>query len=51
VVRDYYHRCTVDEHCYEHQHLQLDGSKPLGKNFGLWKTLERREVDTDDAAA
>jgi [protein-PII] uridylyltransferase len=48
VVRDYYHRYTVDEHSLRTiEHLQElgDGSDPLGKNFvPLWKTLERRDL-------
>jgi [protein-PII] uridylyltransferase len=48
VVRDYYHRYTVDEHSLRTiEHLQElgDGSDTLGKNFApLWKTLERRDL-------
>lgn len=48
VVRDYYHRYTVDEHSLRTiEHLQElgDGADALGKNFGpLWKTLERRDL-------
>ena len=48
VVRDYYHRYTVDEHSLRTiEHLQElgDGADPLGKNFvPLWKTLERRDL-------
>jgi [protein-PII] uridylyltransferase len=48
VVRDYYHRYTVDEHSLRTiEHLQElgDSSDPLGKNFApLWKTLERRDL-------
>src|ERR1700738_3211090 len=48
VVRDYYHRYTVDEHSLRTiEHLQElgDGSDALGRNFApLWKTLERRDL-------
>jgi [protein-PII] uridylyltransferase len=48
VVRDYYHRYTVDEHSLRTiEHLQElgDGSDVLGKNFApLWKTMERRDL-------
>ncbi len=48
VVRDYYHRYTVDEHSLRTiEHLQdLGGTNdPLGKNFApLWKALERRDL-------
>jgi len=48
VVRDYYHRYTVDEHSLRTiEHLQElgDASDALGKNFApLWKTLERRDL-------
>lgn len=48
VVRDYYHRYTVDEHSLRTiEHLQElgEGSDTLGKNFApLWKTLERRDL-------
>jgi [protein-PII] uridylyltransferase len=48
VVRDYYHRYTVDEHSLRTiEHLQELGeaNDVLGKNFApLWKTLERRDL-------
>jgi [protein-PII] uridylyltransferase len=48
VVRDFYHRYTVDEHTLRTiEHLQElgDASDALGKNFApLWKTLERRDL-------
>src|ERR1700720_4659022 len=48
VVRDYYHRYTVDEHSLRTiEHLQElgDGRDALGKNFvQLWKALERRDL-------
>nr|MDP9146912.1 HD domain-containing protein [Acidobacteriota bacterium] len=48
VVRDYYHRYTVDEHSLRTiEHLQElgDGSDALGKNFApLWNTVERRDL-------
>jgi [protein-PII] uridylyltransferase len=48
VVRDYYHRYTVDEHSLRTiEHLQelADDNDALGKNFApLWKTLERRDL-------
>jgi [protein-PII] uridylyltransferase len=48
VVRDYYHRYTVDEHSLRTiEHLQELGNAcdALGKNFApLWKTLERRDL-------
>src|ERR1700731_767048 len=48
VVRDYYHRYTVDEHSLRTiEHLQElgDAGDALGKSFApLWKTLERRDL-------
>jgi [protein-PII] uridylyltransferase len=48
VVRDYYHRYTVDEHSLRTiEHLQDlgDGTDALGKNFApLWKTVDRRDL-------
>src|SRR5450631_3517475 len=48
VVRDYYHRYTVDEHSLRTvEHLQElgDATDGLGANFSpLWKTLERRDL-------
>jgi [protein-PII] uridylyltransferase len=48
VVRDFYHRYTVDEHTLRTiEHLQElgDAADPLGKNFApLWKNLERRDL-------
>ncbi len=48
VVRDYYHRYTVDEHSLRTiEHLQELGeaSDALGKNFApSWKTVERRDL-------
>jgi [protein-PII] uridylyltransferase len=48
VVRDFYHRYTVDEHTLRTiEHLQELGeaTDPLGKNFApSWKTLERRDL-------
>jgi [protein-PII] uridylyltransferase len=48
VVRDYYHRYTVDEHSLRTiEHLQelADARDALGTNFApLWKTVERRDL-------
>src|SRR5450432_1037003 len=48
VVRDYYHRYTVDEHSLRTiEHLQElgDATDGLGANFSpLWTTLERRDL-------
>jgi [protein-PII] uridylyltransferase len=48
VVRDFYHRYTVDEHSLRTiEHLQDLGeaSDALGKHFSpLWKTVERRDL-------
>ena len=48
VVRDYYHRYTVDEHSLRTiEHLQDLGeaTDALGKNFApLWKTVDRRDL-------
>lgn len=48
VVRDFYHRYTVDEHTLRTiEHLQELGDPPdaRGKPFGpLWKTVERRDL-------
>ena len=48
VVRDYYHRYTVDEHSLGTiEHLQELGhvTDGLGTNFSpLWKTVERRDL-------
>ena len=48
VVRDYYHRYTVDEHSLRTiEHLQElpDMTDPLGANFApIWKTVERRDL-------
>ncbi len=48
VVRDFYHRYTVDEHTLRTiEHLQELGDPPdaRGRPFGpLWKTVERRDL-------
>jgi [protein-PII] uridylyltransferase len=48
VVRDFYHRYTVDEHTLRTiEHLQDLGNPPdaRGTNFSsLWKTVERRDL-------
>jgi [protein-PII] uridylyltransferase len=48
VVRDFYHRYTVDEHSLRTiEHLQDlgDPQEPLGKPFTpLWRTVERRDL-------
>ena len=49
MVRDFYHRYTVDEHSLRTiEHLQELGEPPedaLGTKFApLWKTLERRDL-------
>jgi [protein-PII] uridylyltransferase len=48
VVRDFYHRYTVDEHSLRTiEHLQdlAELIDPLGKHFtGLWKTVDRRDL-------
>ncbi|HTZ47875.1 MAG TPA: [protein-PII] uridylyltransferase [Verrucomicrobiae bacterium] len=48
VVRDFYHRYTVDEHSLRTiEHLQDlgDPQEPLAKHFmPLWRTVDRREL-------
>jgi len=48
VVRDFYHRYTVDEHSLRTiEHLQelTDPQEPLGKPFAaLWRTADRRDL-------
>jgi [protein-PII] uridylyltransferase len=48
VVRDFYHRYTVDEHSLRTiEHLQelTDPQEPLGKHFApLWRTVDRRDL-------
>jgi [protein-PII] uridylyltransferase len=48
VVRDFYHRYTVDEHSLRTiEHLQdlADPPEPLGKHFTvLWRTVDRRDL-------
>jgi [protein-PII] uridylyltransferase len=48
VVRDFYHRYTVDEHSLRTiEHLQelTDAPEPLGKHFApLWRTVDRRDL-------
>jgi [protein-PII] uridylyltransferase len=48
VVRDFYHRYTVDEHSLRTiEHLQelTDPQEPLGKHFApIWRTVERRDL-------
>ena len=48
MVRDFYHRYTVDEHSLRTiEHLQelTDPQEPLGKHFApLWRTVDRRDL-------
>ncbi|MGB7849092.1 MAG: [protein-PII] uridylyltransferase [Candidatus Acidiferrum sp.] len=48
VVRDFYHRYTVDEHSLRTiEHLQelTEPPEPLGKHFTpLWRTVDRRDL-------
>jgi [protein-PII] uridylyltransferase len=48
VVRDFYHRYTVDEHSLRTiEHLQdlAELTDPLGKHFtALWRTVDRRDL-------
>jgi len=48
VVRDFYHRYTVDEHSLRTiEHLQdlAESVDPLGRHFTpLWRTVERRDL-------